>query len=201
MIDVPGIDPSAAVAMGDSRMLRALSIALLTCFWATICPAQSAIAPTTRATTQPAIDGATTRPDGVLAQVRGSGIVPFNLSADYFSRVPRTQLHTKDRSGADVTYSGISMGALLQAAGAPIGKGRLRGSNLRLVVYVIGADGYSAAFSLTEFDPDFGDRQILLADRRDGKPLSSAEGPLRLVVPQDKRPARWVRQVDLIEIK
>jgi hypothetical protein len=110
-------------------------------------------------------------------------------------------LHTKDRSGADVTYSKISMSTLLQAAGAPIGKGQLRGSNLRLVVYVTGADGYSAAFSLTEFDPEFGDRQILLADRRDGKPLSSAEGPLRLVVPQDKRPARWVRQIDLIEIK
>ena len=110
-------------------------------------------------------------------------------------------MHTKDRSGADVTYSKISMSTLLQAAGAPIGKGQLRGSNLRLVVYISGADGYSAAFSLTEFDPEFGDRQILLADRRDGKPLSSAEGPLRLVVPQDKRPARWVRQIDLIEIK
>jgi hypothetical protein len=36
---------------------------------------------------------------------------------------------------------------------------------------------------------------ILLADRRDGQPLAAAEGPLRLVVPDEKRHARWVRQV------
>ena len=35
---------------------------------------------------------------------------------------------------------------------------------------------------------------VLLADHRDGQPLSTAEGPLRLVVPDEKRHARWVRQ-------
>ena len=29
----------------------------------------------------------------------------------------------------------------------------------------------------------------------DGQPLPVDDGPLRLVVPSDKRPARWVRQV------
>ncbi len=36
---------------------------------------------------------------------------------------------------------------------------------------------------------------ILLADRRDGQPISTKEGPLRIVVPGEKKFARWVRQV------
>jgi len=38
------------------------------------------------------------------------------------------------------------------------------------------ADGYRAVFALAEFDPDFTDRVILLADRRDDYPLSSKRG-------------------------
>jgi hypothetical protein len=45
-------------------------------------------------------------------------------------------------------------------------------------------------FPLAEFDPGFSDQVILVADRRDGQPLNSREGPRRLIVPRDKRPAR-----------
>ena len=62
------------------------------------------------------------------------------------------------------------------------------------------ADKYRIVFSLPEIDPTFTDRVILLATRRDGKPLSEQEGPLRLIVPDDKRPARWVRQVRMLTI-
>jgi DMSO/TMAO reductase YedYZ molybdopterin-dependent catalytic subunit len=41
---------------------------------------------------------------------------------------------------------------------------------------------------------------VLLADTADGKPLPPQAGPLRLVVPDDKRHARWVRQVTRIDI-
>ena len=47
-------------------------------------------------------------------------------------------------------------------------------------------DGYRVLFSLTEFDAAFSNRVILLVDRRDGKSLDNREGPLRLVVPDDK---------------
>jgi hypothetical protein len=46
-----------------------------------------------------------------------------------------------------------------------------------------------------ELAPSFTDRTILLADRRDGKPLSDREGPLQVIVPGEKKHARWVRQV------
>ena len=61
-------------------------------------------------------------------------------------------------------------------------------------------DGYQVLFSLAEFDQAFSDRVIILADRRDGKPLDKREGPLRIIVPGDKRHARWIRGVDTLEV-
>ena len=61
-------------------------------------------------------------------------------------------------------------------------------------------DGYKVVFALAEVDPAFATREILLADKRDGKPLDAKEGPLRIVAPGDKRVARWVRQVTTLRI-
>ncbi len=63
------------------------------------------------------------------------------------------------------------------------------------------ADGYRAVFALPELDPAYTDKIILLADKRDGKPMDAKEGPLRIVVPDEKRHARWVRQVTGLVIK
>ena len=71
---------------------------------------------------------------------------------------------------------------------------------MALGVVARAADGYTVLVSMTEFAPNFSERVILLADRRDGKPLDSREGPLRFVVPGDKRHARWIRGVTTLEV-
>src|SRR5208282_1315454 len=38
------------------------------------------------------------------------------------------------------------------------------------------ADGYKVVFAHAEIDPAFGVREIILADKRDGKPLDAKEG-------------------------
>ena len=62
---------------------------------------------------------------------------------------------------------------------------------------VTGDRGRKATFEGVAFT----DQIILLADRRDDGPLLPDTGPLQLVVPHDKRPARWVRQVAKIEVR
>jgi DMSO/TMAO reductase YedYZ molybdopterin-dependent catalytic subunit len=54
---------------------------------------------------------------------------------------------------------------------------------------------------LPELDPAFSDSRALIADRMDGQPLSPHDGPLRLVLPSEKRETRWVRMVERIEIQ
>jgi hypothetical protein len=69
-----------------------------------------------------------------------------------------------------------------------------------MYLVVEAADGYRVVFALPELDPACSNQMILLADRRDGKPLDSMDGPLRIVVPAEKRHSRWVRQVIALKV-
>jgi len=88
---------------------------------------------------------------------------------------------------------------LLARVDAPSGE-KLRGPALRLVVIARALDNYEVAYALAEFDGAFNDRTILLVDRQDGQPLGAGMGPLRLLVPGDKRPARWTRMITSLDI-
>ena len=59
------------------------------------------------------------------------------------------------------------------------------------------ADGYRVVIALPEIDPAFSDKKFFL---KDGKPMDSKEGPYRIVIPNEKRMARWVRQVTGLKI-
>ena len=60
--------------------------------------------------------------------------------------------------------------------------------------------GIRAFLKLPELDPAFNSKQIVLAFLKDGKPLDEKEGPYRVVIPDEKRMARWVRQVTALKI-
>ena len=77
----------------------------------------------------------------------------------------------------------------------------IRGKALANYVLAEAADGYCVVFALPEMDPAFTDLTFLLADRRDGQPLGEVDGKLRIVVPHEKRHARWVRQVVALSIR
>jgi hypothetical protein len=106
---------------------------------------------------------------------------------------------TTGPSDAPVTFVGISLKALLEKAGVGFGES-LRGKRLASCLLVEAADGYRVVIALPELDPAFTDRQIVLAFSRNGKPLDEKEGPYRIVIPDEKRMARWVRQVTALRI-
>jgi hypothetical protein len=106
---------------------------------------------------------------------------------------------TTGSSDAPVTFAGVSVKALLEKAGVGFGES-LRGKRLASCLLVEAADGYRIVIALPELDPAFTDRQIVLAFLRNGKPLDEKEGPYRIVIPDEKRMARWVRQVTTLRI-
>ena len=67
---------------------------------------------------------------------------------------------------------------------------------VRMTVLVEATDGYRAVFSLAELDPELTDRVILLADTKDSQPLPPREGPFRIIVPGEKRPALTSRNTE-----
>ena len=124
----------------------------------------------------------------------------LNLSGDDLAKMPRRSIRAKDHSGSESEFEGVPLVEVLAMAGVKFGEG-LRGKNLELYLVVEAADGYRAVYALPELDPAYTDQVILLADKRDGKPMDAKEGPLRIVVPHEKRQARWVRQVTGLVIK
>jgi len=76
----------------------------------------------------------------------------------------------------------------------------LKGKRLTSCLLVEAADGYRVVIALPEIDPAFTDKQVVLAFLKDGKPLDEKEGPYRIVMPDEKRMARWVRQVTTLKI-
>ncbi len=124
---------------------------------------------------------------------------PHSYTLAELQAMPVVKITVRDRDGTDAAYTGVSLQELLALSGAPAGDG-VRGAALTKMVVVHAADGFQAGFSLAELDPSLTDRQVVLAWSRNDEPLASAQGPLRLVVPGDKRQARWVRRVTAIEL-
>jgi hypothetical protein len=103
-------------------------------------------------------------------------------------------------TSADETYSGVPLVNLLASLGAPHGKD-LHGKGLSEYVVATGSDGYKAVLALAEVDPEFHPGDVIVADAMDGKPLDAKNGPYKLVVTEDKRPARSVHNLVSIEVK
>ncbi len=99
-----------------------------------------------------------------------------------------------------VTYGGVPLMDLLAKLGVAHGKD-LMGKALGQYVVATGSDGYVSVVALGEVDPEFHPGTVLVADAMDGKPLDGKAGPFRLVVTEDKRPARSVRNLVKIEVR
>ena len=147
-----------------------------------------------------AVGPAAQLPTEVVLRVSGAVSQPLALSLQDLAAMPRTKVTAKEHD-TTVTYEGVPLTNILQKAGAPLGK-QLHGKALASYVLVTAHDGYRVVFALPELDPDFTDasRQIILADTANGKPLPEKQGPVRIVVPQEKKGARWIRMVESIEV-
>ena len=113
------------------------------------------------------------------------------------AKLPQAQVTAAVHDEKPAVWSGVALDELLRRAGA-LDK-PLRGKALTRFVRVSASEGYQAVFALAELDPSIGHKTALLAGARDGQPLA-ADGPFRLVTPDDKRAARWVRGVVAIEV-
>jgi hypothetical protein len=123
------------------------------------------------------------------------------ISPSDFKKLPHQTLtvtnpHTKKQE----KYEGVLLRTLLDQVAVPGGE-KLRGPEMRDYLVVTASDEYKVVLALEEIDPMFQQNQILVADTMDGKPLDDKHGPLQLVVPEDLRPARWVRMINKISVR
>jgi hypothetical protein len=113
--------------------------------------------------------------------------------------LPHVKVAT-NTSGEAATFEGVALKALLEKAGIGFGA-TMKGKRMASYLLVEAADGYRVVIALPELDPAFTDKQVVLAFLKDGKQLNDKEGPYRIVIPDEKRMARWVRRVTTLKIE
>jgi DMSO/TMAO reductase YedYZ molybdopterin-dependent catalytic subunit len=136
---------------------------------------------------------------GTLLTVSQKGSVLGTFSLATLEASGAVAVTVEDDSGRSSEYTGVPIASLLESVGVVLGKS-VSGERLAEFVMVRAADGYRVLFSLAETDPIFRQRTLLVCYRKNGGPLPAKEGPLRVVVADEKRHARWVRQVTAIEL-
>jgi DMSO/TMAO reductase YedYZ molybdopterin-dependent catalytic subunit len=136
------------------------------------------------------------------AGLRSGGDVstPLVLSIADLKKMPRKTLtvvnpHTQKSE----VYEGVLLEELLRRAGGAQGE-KLRGTAMATYVVAEGSDGYRVIFSLAELDSGMIDSDVIVADTLDGAAIGVDVGPLRIVAPHEKRPARWVRMLIAITV-
>jgi hypothetical protein len=122
------------------------------------------------------------------------------LSASELKSLPHISVTVHNPHANAETYSGVRLADLLTKLAAPLGS-NLRGKALATYIVATGSDGYKAVFALAEVDPSFHPGEVIVADALNDKPLDAHSGPFKLVVAEDKRPARSVRNLISIELR
>jgi DMSO/TMAO reductase YedYZ molybdopterin-dependent catalytic subunit len=132
--------------------------------------------------------------------VAGDVAVPLTFTKADLAAMPRTSVTVKgEGNDEETTYEGVLLYDILKKAGAPLDK-QLMGKALASYVLAEARDGYQVLYTLTEIDPSFTSNKIIVADTVNGKPLFPYQGPLRLVVPGEKKGARSIRMLEKITV-
>jgi DMSO/TMAO reductase YedYZ molybdopterin-dependent catalytic subunit len=136
-------------------------------------------------------------PAGII--LVGPAHAPVGLAAATVEGLPAKQLSISfltEHGMRQASFAGPLLWTALAKTGV-IDPAKHRDQVSQFIV-VTGSDGYRAVLALAEIAPDFEAKQVILADRMDGKPLGPQH--LRVVVPLDKRGGRSVRDVVRIEV-
>lgn len=127
------------------------------------------------------------------------GRIELPWDAGLLHGLPRHDV-AMDVHGQALRCSGVDLVDVLRHAGAMPAE-PLRGAHLARRVEVRARDGYTVVFSLGELDPTLGRQRVYVADQCNGTPLDAHDGPARLVIPGDARPARSARQIQTLIVE
>jgi DMSO/TMAO reductase YedYZ molybdopterin-dependent catalytic subunit len=124
---------------------------------------------------------------------------PLKLTMEDLQKLPRVETPLKEHDGTVKNYEGAPLTEVLKLAGVAVGD-HVRGKALGVGIEVIASDGYSVIFGLGEVEPSISGRTIIVAYAVENQPLGPSVGPIRIVVGDDKKPARCERMVTEIKV-
>ena len=132
--------------------------------------------------------------------ITGLGGKTAALSPADFKALPHVTVTVHNaHDNKDESYSGVSVATLLAAVLPAKGEGLKTSTNMMIVV--AGAtDGFQVAITLCDTNPDCRSGQAIVADAIYGEPIK-ADGAFKLILTEDKKPARWARNLSTLTVK
>jgi hypothetical protein len=123
----------------------------------------------------------------------------LTLSPDELAALPHKSVEVFNaHSKAKETYSGVPLADLLSKVDVPLGE-KVRGKLFLIGIIAEGTDHYGVLYSLSEVDPSLHTGDVIVADKLDGQKLEK-DGAFKMVSSEERRPARWVRNLTSISV-
>jgi hypothetical protein len=121
----------------------------------------------------------------------------ITIGPEEFSALPHKTVsvfnaHTKTNE----KYSGVPLTDLLAKVGMPVGE-NIKGDLFLTAIIAEGTDRYDVLYALAEVDPSIHAGEVIVADMVDDHKLGN-DGAFKMVSSEEKRPARWVRNLTSI---
>jgi hypothetical protein len=122
----------------------------------------------------------------------------FSL-ADLKTMPQKTVKVHNEHNNMDETYSGVLVSDLLAKADFVVNKTN-HDKIIRSYIKAMGTDKYWVVYAAIEVEPSEHAGDVIVASSMDGKGLG-ADGNLKLISTEDKKPQRWVRNLTAITMK
>ena len=120
-----------------------------------------------------------------------------SYSPDQFKALPHitVQVHNA-HNNQDETYSGVPVEKLIHTEAT---SGPQTSTNVQVIV--AGAtDNFHVVITMCDTNPQCRSGQAIVADTLNGQPLTT-DGAFKLVLTEDKKPARWARNLQSLTVK
>ncbi|HEY1577859.1 MAG TPA: hypothetical protein VGF82_12390 [Terracidiphilus sp.] len=136
-------------------------------------------------------------------KIRGLEGKSITLSPEEFAALPHKSVSVFNaHSKINEKYSGVSLPDLLAKVGVPLGE-HVRGKLFLTGIVAEGTDNYDVLYTLAEVDPSIHTGDVIVADSVNDHKLDK-DGAFKMVSTEEKRPARWVRNltsITVVEVK
>lgn len=131
--------------------------------------------------------------------IRGLDGKSITLSSEELSAMPHKSVSVfNEHAKVNETYSGVPLSDLLAKVGVPLGE-KVRGKLFLTGIIAEGTDKYEVLYTLAEVDPSIHTGDVIVADSVNGHKLDK-DGAFKIVSSEEKRPARWVRNLTAISV-
>jgi hypothetical protein len=132
-------------------------------------------------------------------KIQGLDGKSITLSPGEISTLPHKTVsvfnaHTKSNE----KYSGVPLTDLLAKVGTPVGE-NVKGDLFLTGIVAEGTDKYDVLYALAEVDSSIHAGEVIVADMVDEHKLGK-DGAFKMVSTEEKRPARWVRNLTSIRV-